>query len=405
MWQGRGATVAVTGGFVAAWRLIESAVRPVAFGSDNQPFVPPTTPVSSTPFADPWWGNEIDVPYRFGNGFVTVVDPGESYVRLRMKRTSLGVTTESQHWGPAHHYPLLLGTQAAGYPRAFIESRSIPVWLGRLTAHWQLGFLEASRYTDLKPGQRSRISSSALVSFQPRGLEALELGAGRFFHIRRIARGIGLENATLPFSGILKSQSRDSTVGGYNQLASIFFRLAPAPSGIEVFGEFFREDHNADLRDLIGEPDHASAYTIGLRRTILKAGSVTMFSLEHANARISHLVRVRSQGAIYTHSAIREGHTYRGQPLGTFSLLAGGGTTISWGRLNDSRSAIWTYEYRPIAQNGEGGTWNGTIGGWHSVRYDWSAYVRRLRYSVSVELEVGEGSAPSNARTILSFAP
>lgn len=365
-------------------------MQPIAIFSENRPFEP-YAPTAPGDFREPAWGVGIDLPYRFGSKPYAAVDAGESYARLDLRHLGLGVTTQSQHWGPAHFYPLVLGTEGAGYPRILAEGRQVPLWVGRGTAQWQVGVLEASPYADLPPGERSRISSAFMASISPRGMPGLELGGSRFFHARRTPGSLNWSNATLPFSGIVKSQSRDEAGGDLNQLASLFFRLAPPRAGVEAYGEFYREDHNANLRDLMGEPDHESAYMLGLRRAWGDNRSVSALTFERANGRISHLVRVRSQAPMYLHGNVAEGHTFRGQALGSAAVLGGGGTLFAWSRIATERSRDIILEIRSNAQAGEGGSWNGRHTGEYNLHFGEKRLVRGKLYGATLGLRRGYG--------------
>lgn len=401
VWQGRGLTVSLTGG--AEWQrgLLQVALRPLVFASENRSFRPvgfPAPPADD--FRDPAIGTTIDLPYRFGRGTYATVDPGESYVRARYRRSTIGVTTESQHWGPGYFYPLLIGTDGRGVPRAYVETRDANIWIGRATAHWEVGLLEASPFTKLEPGNRSRVASAAIGTFSPAGLRGLEIGGARYFHVRREPGSLSWSTATLPFGGLLKNQSSDDVVGGFNQLASVFFRVAPVGTGIEVYGELLRDDHNVNLRDLFGEPDHESAYMLGLRRVWKRKNEVRALTAEHANGRISHLARVRGQNAMYVHVPVVEGHTYRGQHLGSLSLAGGGGTAVSFSTIVAARSRDFIAEIRPSAQNMEGGTWDGRKRGHYVLGVSETRLLRGEPYGVLLAIEIGYGPTKKNNVTI-----
>lgn len=391
VWQGRGLTSSITGGMDGRVGRVSAALHPIAWVSENRAYSPTMRPSNATDFRDPLYGGGIDLPYRFGTHRYAAIDPGESYLRLDFRRTAVGLTTQSQQWGPAHFYPLTLGTEGPGFPRAFVEARRIPVGIGHATAHWLLGVLEASPFSGLPAGQRSRVASAFTASVSPKLFRGLEVGGARFFHVRKDSQALGWSTATLPFSGLLKSQSRDVVVGGFNQLASIFARLAPVGLGFEVYGELYREDHNANLRDLIGEPDHASAYLLGLRRAWTAREEIRTLTLEHANGRIAHLIQVRDQGAIYVHSTLTEGHTYRGQPLGSAALLGGAGAVISWSQIQNAWSRTATIEIRPSGQNGEGGNWNGRQSGAYVLEVEERRVLDHKLYGVKVYSQLGYG--------------
>jgi hypothetical protein len=129
-----------------------------------------------------------------------------------------------------------------------------------------------------------------------------------------------------------------------NQLASLFFRWAPRRSGFEVYGEFGREDHNADFRDLVKEIDHDAAYLVGVQRAWSSPSRTQVIRAEILNSRISHLQSAALQAPWYVHGSIASGHTQRGQVLGAAGGLGGGGSTLAFERYGrDTRtSIIWT---------------------------------------------------------------
>jgi hypothetical protein len=388
VWQGRGFTAGLSAGVRLQMGVLTVALRPLGFAAENRSYAPRPAPQSADDLRHPHWGRVIDLPYRFGTRTFAKLLPGESFARLTWKRASAGVTTASQHWGPMHLYPLLIGTESQGYPRAFVEARGFPVGKVALTGHWHVGLLEASPHTDLEPGNRSRIASAFTAGIRA---GAIELGGGRFFHVRRSPGALNLSTATLPFSGLLKNRSADVVVGGYNQLASVFFRLAPAATGVEAYGEFLRDDHNANTRDLIGEPDHASAYGVGVRRAWLAAEGLTGITLEYANARISHLARARSQPLIYTHDPLTEGHTHDGQTIGSSAILGGGGLTVLWSRIARTISTDVAVAIEPAIQDDEGGTWNGRKSGSYILRAGQSRSLPAGVFGVVLEGRLGYG--------------
>jgi hypothetical protein len=116
---------------------------------------------------------------------------------------------------------------------------------------------------------------------------------------------------------------RDPVTGAFlevdvtNQVASLFLRWVLPRSGFEVYGEFGREDHSWDKRDLILEPDHESALGLGFRKAWARGGR-QIFALrgEILDFRTPELWRHRTEGQVYTHNLVRQGHTNRGQVLG-----------------------------------------------------------------------------------------
>ncbi len=350
VWAGRGLTSSIRAGFFAAAGPLSLTFAPIAFRAENADF---DLEVNRRPglvaFQDTR-SSGIDLPQRFGNEPYARVDPGESTLRLDLVGAALGISTAAQHWGPAVDYPLLLGKNAGGFPHVFFgTSRPLDVWVGSLHTRIVWGRLVQSDYSPVQEGEDRRFASGLVAVFSPAFFTGLEVGAARFFHTTWPAGGIEGGDLLKPLQGILKSSvgGAASDAEGENQLASIFARWAVPAGGVEVYGEFYREDHSYDLRDLTLEPDHISGYTVGLRKAWEISGAdVLAMRAELSDTEISHLSQVRHQSRIYGHGRVRQGHTQRGQLLGSYAGLGGGGSTlaVNWYRAGGRLSALWSRE-------------------------------------------------------------
>jgi hypothetical protein len=91
-------------------------------------------------------------------------------------------------------------------------------------------------------------------------------------------------------------------------------------SGFEVYGEYARDDHWENARDLLMELDHSRAYTIGLEKVFRLPTDQQKLrvSAEASTLAMSQTWQSgRGAGAtFYTHAQIRQGYTHRGQLLG-----------------------------------------------------------------------------------------
>jgi hypothetical protein len=139
---------------------------------------------------------------------------------------------------------------------------------------------------------------------------------------------------------LINTNPNDSSFGfnSDNQLASAFFRLAPPGKGLEVYGEYGRDDRNADTRDLLLEPDQISAYMIGIARAWFSPTQnyITVVRGEILNSAISHIQEARRQALWYTHFAQFDGHTNEGQVLGSVGTFGGGAANLSVDRYTPS---------------------------------------------------------------------
>ena len=371
VWAGRGLTSAIDLGFAFRAGPLSVTINPIAFRAENASFQLQANGVPGSPYADPLFPAGIDRPQRFGARAYSRVDPGESTVRLDVFGVAAGVSTANMGWGPMELYPYILGANASGFPHAFVgTSNPIPILIGKIHGRVVWGRLDQSDYSPvagttfysskLEAGTR-RFVSGAVGIFEPRGVPGLELGVARFFHSVWPRTGIPRRYFTKPFEAILKNSlsgpagfvgGTDPGVGD-NQLASAFIRWVFPSNGFEVYGEYGREDHSAQERDFLQEPDHSRTYGLGLRKVFRNDSlRLSAFRIELINYELPTLARHRSEGGIYIHGELRQGHTNRGQLLGSDTGVgSGGGSLISWDRYDRSGaiSIGWTRTIREQA--------------------------------------------------------
>lgn len=370
IWAGRGATTSVQGGLAFAWGPVSAVLDPIAFRAENQSFaLQRNGETGRLVFADGDYPNAVDRPQRFGNGAYSKFDWGESTVRIDLLGLSAGITTANQWWGPATVFPVILGNNAPGVPQVFLGTeRPINVWIGRFQARVVYGF---ERQSDFSPvvgpdtfvngdlSGRRRFMSGLVATFTPAPIPGLELGAARYFHQAWLGR-IGSSELKTPFEGILKSSiPKGVAIPGIdnqdvlkNQLASVFARWVLPHSGFEVYAEYGHEDHNYDLRDLIEEPDHSRIAMAGLRKVFQRGpAKFSAFRAEFIDGSSPTLLRHRTEGYIYLHYPLKQGHTQDGQLLGAnIGVGSPSGQNIAWETFSATGRSTW-YVQRVVEDN------------------------------------------------------
>ena len=335
IWAGKGLTAWAQAGFQARWGPISATFAPIAFRATNSEFeLMDNGQVGVLQYGDGQFPTEIDRPQRFGAGAYSRFDLGESTLRIDGAGLTAGISTASQWWGPTNEFSYVLSNNAGGFPHVFFGSAK-PFSIGFGTAHGlvQYGYLYQSAFSPAKGADYFRTYEQAgKVRFQAgligvmtiRGIPGLEFGGGRFFHANTDSSGITSANLKLPWQNLLKSgiASEGDTIFDddrsllQNQLASVFFRWAPPGKGIEIYGEYGREDFSADVRDFMLEPDHSSTANIGFRKAWQKGLNINALRGEFHNYEAPSSGRTRGEGLIYIHQPLVQGHTYRGQLLG-----------------------------------------------------------------------------------------
>lgn len=353
VWAGRGATVSASAGVAARAGALRLQLAPEVFRSENRSFALRETHPRASPFANPRSPRNIDLPQRFGDGAYGRLDPGESHLRLDVGRLALGASTAVQAWGPADRLPLLLGADGPGLPHLFAGSAApVNVGIGRLHGKVMWGEAGQSAYSmrpDTAHGSR-RFVSGVIATFTPAFAPGLEVGGARFYHVAWPAGGLAVREFVKVFDPFTKSSLPDVDGTGSraqrdNQLLSVFARWVLPSAGVEVWGEYGREDHSWDLLDLYLQPDQQAAYTLGVRKVWAAPGRIWALRGELLDAQVSHLVEVRQQSPFHQHGGAPQGHTTHGQPLGAALAHGGGGWVVGVDRYGrGGRTSLdWTF--------------------------------------------------------------
>jgi hypothetical protein len=312
LWAGRGVSGVVSGGVAFRWRFLSAALVPEVAASANEPFeLAPNGFPGELRFSDPFYGGALDLPQRFGDDPFAAFAPGQSFVRADLGNLAVGFSTENLWLGPGQRNTLLMSNAGPGFPHAFVgTSRPGDVWIGRAEALLFWGQLSRTDYFVLSG---SPLVTGLALSFSPRWVPTLTLGGARVFvqPFELSARRLLQVFESIEF----RSVGDDPAA---NQLASLFFRWALPSAGFEVYGEWGREDYEADVDDLIREPDHGQAWLVGLQK--VWSGGPRWIRLQ---AELTHLQEqrplenARGVPVWYVHPENR-GYTHGGQLLGAW---------------------------------------------------------------------------------------
>jgi hypothetical protein len=317
LWAGRGVNASLTGGVEVRWGLLRAALAPVLTWQQNNAYdMPAVVDTTFSPYAHPFFGNIIDAPQRFGPESFGRADLGQSFVRIDVRGFAAGFSNENLTWGPARRNPLLLSGTGPGFPHVFIETgRPVNVGIGALEFQLFWGRLTESEYFDEDPDNDHRALAGIMGVFEPSIFNGFYIGAGRL-HARTWWPDVSLSDVLFdPYQEVRVNVPGRS---GNNQLIALFFRWATAPYGLEVYGEWAREDHWGTSLELLRNLDASQAFSLGLQKVVRRGDKALRIAAE-----ISHLadalpILFAGRGFIpyYTNTSVRQGHTQRGQLLG-----------------------------------------------------------------------------------------
>ncbi len=341
VWAGRGVTGDVKAGAFLGWGPLHVRIAPEVFWAQNAGFeLAPNALQGDGAFRDGRFPTNIDRPQRFGPGSVARVNLGSSSVHASLPRITLGISNAGQQWGPAVEYPLMLGNNAGGFPHLFLQTAPpLDLWVARLHGRFLAGRLDQSEYSPYQRADGRRFVSAVTLTVLPRGLDGLELGFTRFVQAVWPEEGITARQVLRPFSHVTHDFTTTENPSEEDQRAGAFFRWTLPAAGFEVYGELIREDFGRDFRHYLEEPDDLTARMLGFQKVwSLQGGQFLTLRGEVVGSEVHHserFDRFRRPGWTprpwppYIHGArLPQGHTHRGQLLGSPAAYGGSAWTL-----------------------------------------------------------------------------
>ena len=361
LWAGKGLNFALDLGIAARYGPLTVRLAPSLVYSQNKEFVLAVlygAPADMSPYADPYQSTEIDMPQRFGDAPVRRLDAGQSSIQVAGHGVRGGVGTENMWWGPGMGNALLMSNNAGGVPHVFLGTDGpVDVWVGKLEALYTVGFMTSSGFwrPDVPDSLSNRWMKALVVVLEPRGAPGLYLGAGRTYYQYVPADGIGFRDLI----GILEAPEKKKLITATNplgddsrdQMIELFARWVMPASNFEVYGSYGRNDHAFDQRDLIFEPDHSSASSLGFQKLFLQPSRGFVRLRGEVTSLADGLTStVRPDPTWYAHHIVSQGYTQRGQIIGAqagpggrqadlgldvYRAWGSVGGFADWRRLND----------------------------------------------------------------------
>ena len=364
LWAGRGTTVALQGGIAARWGPVRLQVAPVAFWAQNSRFdLLPNGRTGPLAFGDARFPEAIDLPQRFGDAPYARVDLGDTEVSITRGGFIGGISSARQIWGPARDYPLVLSTNAGGFPHIFTgTARPLVTPIGTMAVRLIAGRIEQSAWSPVQSGVRGRFTSALTARLSPRGASWLTLGGNREVQGPWSAAGLTLDRVLRPFQGVLSDNTGAINANSENGFVSVFLHATFAPDGLELYAEMSREDFANDVRWLLQKPDDLSAIVLGFAKGWTPDGTrLRTIRAELVNGELAPHERLQRGFTTpippYTHAKTRQGLTSRGQLLGSPAAYGGGGWTLEWrdhtprGRTTLAIERLLQLDWQPTAGN------------------------------------------------------
>jgi hypothetical protein len=220
---------------------------------------------------------------------------------------------------------------APGFPHVFLgTARPVDIWIGHVEALAFWGRLERSKYAYL---ESHPLIEGLALTYTPRWVPGLSVGFGRLF----IQRWKDLP--ARDYFSIFQSPMKKDLTSWYgnaqgdnpydNQLLAFFFRWVFPESGVEVYGEWGRDDAENNLSEFINDPDHSQAYLVGLDKVFrTSSGLLRVYAELNQLLNLRPFTNRRGVDEFYTH-AYGIDYTNRGQLLGAGVGPGGSSQTLA----------------------------------------------------------------------------
>ena len=338
VWQGKGVTFGGSFGFRHRSRFLDLQLETVYLYAGNASFRNENAvgEVPGSEFFD-FYYQRINYRERIGPRVIHDLFLGNSWIRLNAGPVTAGISNENVIWGPGRRHALLMNNNAPGFEHLTLHTnRPLNIYIGRLQTQMMVGRLASSYFEDghLPEG---RVHISGLnIGLSPWFSDHLHLGLIRTFTVNEGSLH-DLGDYVPFFQSFLKYrfQNEDNVRGNdsYDQRASAYFNWYFPASKLAFYGEYARDDHSADLRDLFLEPSHTRAFLLGLEKQFsgLYSHSDWLLNAELVHTEYTNTSYVRQAGLIsfYTHETVRQGYSHVGQLLGSYFGAGGNGWFIS----------------------------------------------------------------------------
>lgn len=327
VWQGKGYTTEAGLAMHASIPFIKLNLRPSVRATQNLDFEQNTLVKSG-----------IDLPDRMYATSETKFALVNSSLFLEALNVGVGVSNENRWWGPGVRNSIILSNHAPGFDHVRVQTvKPQNVGIGTMYMEYILGRLVGSEVRPERFPKGWRLFTGMHVAVSPSFIPGLRVGLNRTFIANQ--QDVNSTSDYFPlFQSFQKKNLGEGSDGSGSapddQRVSAFFDWRFSNSGFRVYGEFGREDHNMDLRDVINEPGHARAYLFGVEKSVERH----LFQAEFTQMQVNTSTDGRTQGIWYAHSRVRRGYTHEGQVLG--SGVGPGGTSafLHYTRRNEKRS-------------------------------------------------------------------
>lgn len=321
-WQGVGFNGQIVGGLTWGSDHLEVSLMPEIWFAENRKFSMPAS--MNPPYGDAHRG-AWDHPLRMGTTSLTRWDLGQSSISAKYGPARVSVGTENRIWGQSRQNSLLLSANGPGVPSVELAVDPLTTSWGTLEGHYIAGLLAPSGWQASSSQSGLRLWTGVMGAYTFPGSAPLTLTVARFAQASYDAfdwRDLGVPFLFKYSWGVDK----------YDQRLSLGYRWRFPSVGLELYGEWGRNDYSPKLLAWLQNFERTQAYVLGFRKALRTELGVLALEGELASVFLGPEGLINANGYdpygadFYTHSILRQGYTIAGQDLGA---AVGNGNSLS----------------------------------------------------------------------------
>jgi len=301
--------------------------------------------------------NSMDAPERFGSNSNRYAGFGQSKFTINLFNINIeaGVSTENLWWGPGVQNSIMMSNSAPGFLHwTFNTSAPIKTFIGSF--EWQVigGELKQSGFEKYEAStlpnssanyipkpKVSRYNSAFTVNWHPKWISGFFLGVSGYDYldIDSNFHRYSFKKKWIPVFFPINNQQNTALAlnreDGQDYAYAINMRQVLSEEKAELYFEYARNDNFYSITDLILQPEHSSAYTIGASKFLhLKNDQLLKIAFEITHLQIPGTFLLRPEPSWYVHTELNplDGYTNEGRFVGA-GIGPGGNSMmldISW---------------------------------------------------------------------------
>lgn len=321
--QGVGFNSSIITGFKLISNHITLKFNPELFLSENRDYDIIPTEYSSG-YGDYW--TVFDNLQRHGDDPFYYLSLGQSALKINYFNIELSIGTENIETAFNRRNSFLLSNHAEGFPHIDLGTHndlSIP-YLGDIEVKLMWGIITESDYFDDDSSNDDGWISGMFVGYTPFFIDNLKLGFNHLYTTPMTEWGYNDLYGGIPG---LDSINTPGDSGDNDMMISMAYRWVFPEVGLELYGEWARNDNYTNFIQLYNFPEHTQAYTLGFSYIVaqLNSDAYIQFSSEYSDTRRQRTAILSPAGPWYRHgyAGWTQGYTNRGQIMGA-SIGPGG---------------------------------------------------------------------------------